>query len=106
MTVRGSGAFMHVIKKKTLVEFWVGHAESKIPLNAWFREAKGAVWKTPQDIKQRYRSADILSGNRVVFNIGGNKYRLVVKIAYVPGLVYVRFIGTHAEYDKINAETI
>lgn len=98
--------FMHVIKKKMLVEFGGGHAEAKIPLNAWFREAKVAVWKTPQEIKQRYRSADILPENRVVFNVGGNKYRLVVKIAYVPGLVYVRFMGTHAEYDKINAGTI
>ena len=106
MTPPDDSASMHVIKKKTLMEFWVGHADSKIPLNAWFREAKVAVWKTPRDIKQRYRSADILPGNRVVFNIGGNKYRLVVKIAYVPGLVYIRFIGTHAEYDKINAETI
>ncbi|RKX47477.1 MAG: type II toxin-antitoxin system HigB family toxin [Verrucomicrobia bacterium] len=97
---------MHVIKKKTLAEFWVRHADSKVSLSAWFREAKGAKWETPQGIKQRYRSADFLPGNRVVFNIGGNKYRLVVKIAYVPGLVYIRFIGTHAEYDKINAEII
>ncbi len=97
---------MHVIKKKTLVGFWAKHADSKIPMNAWFIEAKAAHWKTPQDIKLRYRSADFLPGNRVVFNVGGNKYRLVVKIAYVPGLVYIRFVGTHAEYDKINAETI
>lgn len=97
---------MHVIKKKTLAEFWTRHADSKTALVAWFREAKGAEWKTPLDIKQRYRSADILPGNRVVFNMGGNKYRLVVKIAYIPGLIYVRFIGTHAEYDKINAEKI
>ena len=97
---------MYVIKKKTLAEFWAKHTNSKTPLNAWFREAMVAEWKSPQDIKHRYRSADFLPGNRVVFNSGGNKYRLVVRIAYVPGLVYVRFIGTHAEYDKINAETI
>ena len=97
---------MHVIKKKTLAEFWVKRADSRISLNAWFFEAKAAEWETPQDIKQRYRSADFLHGNRVVFNIGGNKYRLVVKVAYEPGLIYIRFIGTHAEYDKINAETI
>lgn len=97
---------MHVITRKTLVGFWRKHADAEIPLNAWFREAKSARWETPQDIKERYRSADFLPGNRVVFNIGGNKYRLVVKIAYVPGTIYIRFIGTHAAYDKINAETI
>lgn len=97
---------MHVIKRKTLVEFWGKHANAQIPLAAWYREAKSADWNVPKDIKERYRSADFLPGNRVVFNIGGNKYRLVVKVAYVPGVVYVRFVGTHAEYDKINAETI
>ena len=97
---------MHVIKKKTLVDFWRKHAEAKVPLSAWFLEAKTACWKSPRAIKGRYRSADFLPGNRVVFNIGGNKYRVVVKIAYVPGLIYIRFVGTHAEYDKIDAETI
>jgi len=97
---------MHVIKKKTLVDFWQKHAGAKAPLNAWFREAKAANWQSPQAIKNRYRSADFLPGNRVIFNIGGNKYRLVVKVAYVSGLVYIRFVGTHAEYDKIDAETV
>ncbi|VGO20945.1 type II toxin-antitoxin system HigB family toxin [Pontiella sulfatireligans] len=97
---------MHVVKRKTLVEFWRKHANSEAPLVGWYREAKSARWKSPQDIKDHYRSADFLPGNRVVFNIGGNKYRLVVKIAYVPGTVYIRFIGTHAEYDKTNAETV
>ena len=99
-------AFMHVVKKKTLVGFWQKHADARIPLNAWFREAKASSWHSPQEIKDRYRTADFLPGNRVVFNIGGNKYRLVVKIAYVPGTVYIRFVGTHAAYDKIDAETI
>lgn len=97
---------MHVIKKRTLVQFWLKNAGSRVPLSAWFKEAEAAEWKTPNDIKDRYRSADFLPGNRVVFNIGGNTYRLVVKIAYTPGLVYIRFVGTHAEYDKIDAETI
>lgn len=97
---------MHVIKKRTLVKFWLKHADAKSPLGAWYKEVEAAEWKTPQAIKDRYRSADILPGNRVVFNIGGNKYRLVVRIAYTPGLLYVRFVGTHAEYDKIDAETI
>jgi mRNA interferase HigB len=97
---------MHVIKKRTLVKFWEKHAPARTPLSTWYKEAETADWKTTQDIKEHYRSADILPGNRVVFNIGGNKYRLIVKIAYQPRLVYIRFIGTHAEYDRINAETI
>ncbi len=97
---------MHVIKKKTLVDFWSRRSDAKAPLIAWFKEAKAAEWNGPQEIKERYRSADFIAGNRVVFNIGGNKYRLIVKIAYTPGVVYIRFIGTHAEYDKIDAERI
>lgn len=75
-------------------------------LKAWYYEARYAAWKTPDDIKQRYGSADILPDNRVVFNIKGNNYRLVVKIHYNMGIVYIRFVGTHTEYDKIDAETI
>lgn len=97
---------MHVIKKKTLVDFWRKHADARVPLSTWFLETKNARWQSSQEIRERYRSADFLPGNRVVFNIGGNKYRLVVKIAYVPGLVYIRFVGTHAEYDRIDAETV
>ena len=97
---------MHVIKKRTLADFWKKHADARISLNAWFYEAKAADWQSPQDIKDRYRSADFIQGNRVVFNVGGNKYRLIVRIAYKPGLVYIRFVGTHAEYDKIDAETV
>ena len=99
-------AFMHVIKKKTLVDFWDRHSDAKAPLIAWFKEAKTAEWNEPRAIKERYRSMNFLAGNRVVFNIGGNKYRLIVKIAYTPGVVYIRFVGTHAEYDKIDAERI
>ncbi|MDF7824004.1 type II toxin-antitoxin system HigB family toxin [Pontiellaceae bacterium B12227] len=97
---------MHVVKKRTLVEFWQKHANAKAPLSAWDKEADAAEWKTPQDVKDQYRSADILPGNRIVFNFGGNKYRLVVRVAYKPGLLYVRFIGTHAEYDRIDATKI
>jgi mRNA interferase HigB len=73
---------------------------------AWFHEAERARWKTPDDIKREYRSADFLPGNRVVFNIAGKTFRLIVKIAYKPGIVFVRFIGTHAEYNKIDAERV
>ena len=97
---------MHVISVKTLKEYWQVHPDSEQPLKAWYAEAKNAAWKTPDEIKQHYRSADFLPGNRVVFNIKGNDYRLVVKIHYNTGVVYIRFAGTHAEYDKIDATKI
>ena len=97
---------MRVIKRKTLQDFWEKNPLSEQPLKAWFTEAIHSTWNTPDDIKEKYGSADILPDNRVVFNIGGNKYRLIVKIAYKVQLVFIRFVGTHSEYDKINAETI
>lgn len=75
-------------------------------LKSWFKEASAASWKTPEDVKRRYGSASFLAGNRVVFNIGGNKYRLIVQINYDFKIVYIRFVGTHAAYDKVNAETV
>jgi len=75
-------------------------------LEAWYAEAKKAEWKSFSDIKTRYRSADVIAGNRVVFNICGNKYRLIVKVQYQLGIVYIRFIGTHAEYDKVDAKEV
>jgi mRNA interferase HigB len=75
-------------------------------LDAWYAEAKKAKWASFQDIKNAHRSADNVGGDRVVFNIGGNKFRLVVKIAYKSGTVYVRFVDTHAEYDKIDATKV
>lgn len=97
---------MRIIRTKPLIEFYEKHNQAEIPLKCWIEEARNNLWKTPQDIKDRYRSADILSDNRVVFNIKGNDFRLIVKINYNCGVVYIKFIGTHAEYDKINAETI
>jgi mRNA interferase HigB len=97
---------MRIIAKTALRNFWVRHSDAEMPLRAWYSEAKGAEWKVPSDIKAKYRSASILSGNRVVFNVGGNKYRLVVKINYPFHVIYIRFIGTHREYDHIDAETI
>lgn len=76
------------------------HANSKSPLVAWLEEAEDAEWKTPQDIKNRYRSADFLSGNRVIFDIGGNNYRLVVLVRYQNGVLMIQKIGTHAEYSR------
>ena len=99
---------MHIISRKTLREFCERPAcrEAKPPLDAWWHEVKRANWETPADIKSQYRSASILKNNRVVFNIGGNKYRLVVKINYPTKTVFVRFVGTHKEYDNIDAEVI
>ncbi len=99
---------MHIISRKTLVKFCEQpqYQDAEQPLKAWYTEAKKAHWRTPADVKQKYRSASIIANHRVVFNIAGNKYRLVVKIHYNTGVLYIRFIGTHAEYDKIDAETI
>ena len=99
---------MHVIKRKTLVEFYQQprHQNARRALEAWYYEAKNAQWASPADIKAQYRSASILKDNRVVFNIAGNKYRLIVRINYDSKTVFVRFLGTHREYDKIDAEVI
>ena len=97
---------MRVIAKRTLREFWESHADCEQQLKAWYSEAEQANWSNPNEIKREYPSASILEDNRIVFNIKGNHYRLIVKINYKFSLVWIRFIGTHAEYDKINAAKI
>ena len=100
---------MRVIALRTLLDSCESHVhgrEARQPVLAWHDEAKRATWKTPADVKAQYRNASVLKNNRVVFNIGGNKFRLVVKIHYDRGIAYVRFIGTHAEYDAVDANTI
>lgn len=98
---------MRVFSRSTLVTFWTAHADAQEPLRAWFHEAKKAAWQTPRDIRDAYASASFVAGDRVVFNIKGNTYRLIVHVAYGPLFnVFIRFIGTHAEYDKIDAATI
>ena len=99
---------MRIISRKTLREFWERseYADSEQPLRAWYREASRAEWDTPAEVKAQYRSASIVAGDRVVFNIGGNKYRLVVRINYAYGVVYIRFIGTHQQYDQIDVTEI
>ena len=97
---------MRVIAKKTLREFWEKHSDCEQQLKSWFREASNAEWKNPSEIKIEYPSISILSNNRVVFNIKGNNYRLVIKINYDYQIVWIRFIGTHSEYDSINANEI
>ena len=97
---------MNVISKRTLVEFYEKHPQSKTPLEVWHFDTRKAAWKTPDDIKKVYSNASFLEDNRVVFNIKGNDYRLIVHIDYLRKIVRVKFIGTHAEYDKINTKEI
>ncbi len=99
---------MRLVAKSTLVKFWSQpeYADSKGALQSWHDEAIKAGWKNPQDIKEQYRNASICGNNRVVFNVAGNKYRLVVVMQYRAGVVWVKFVGTHAQYDKINVETV
>ena len=95
---------MRVISRKWLNELARRHSDAKPGLDAWFHEAEGADWANPAQVKAQYATASILKNGRVVFNIGGNKYRLVVRINYAYRVVYVRFAGTHSEYDQIDAE--
>ncbi len=97
---------MRIIAKKTLRDFWEKYPDAEEQLKAWYQETVKAKWKSPQKIKKDYSSASFLEDNRVVFNIKGNHYRLIVKINYDYQLVWIRFIGTHAAYDKINANRI
>lgn len=97
---------MRIISRKLLKEFWAESPDSEEHLKAWYKIAKAAKWKTPQDVKDQYRNASILQDGRVVFNIKGNNYRLVVWISYDFFTIYVRFIGTHKEYDKTDVQNI
>jgi mRNA interferase HigB len=97
---------MNVLTKRRLIEFAEQHSIVKQQLLTWHKEVKKATWKGPQDIKTRYPSASFLKENRVCFNIKGNEYRLIAKINYDKQSVYIRFIGTHAEYDKLDANSV
>lgn len=97
---------MRVIAKKVLRDFWEIHADCEQQLKSWFQEASNAQWKNPNEIKLDFPSASILNDNRVVFNIKGNHYRLIVKLNYDYQMIWIRFIGTHAAYDKIKSDEI
>lgn len=97
---------MKVIAIKILRDFWEQHPDAEQALKAWFDEARKTTWSSPSDIKAQYRNASILKNRRVVFNIKGNDYRLVVALAFNTELVFVKFIGTHKAYDAIDAETV
>jgi mRNA interferase HigB len=98
---------MQIIAKRRLREFWGRHSRSEVPLKAWFTLVQAADWSSPQDVKNDFgRTVDFISDNRVIFDIGGNKYRLIVHVAYRFKRVLIKFVGTHEEYDQINPETI
>lgn len=106
---------MRLISRKTLQNFWQsGHAKAEQPLRAWIKEVERAEWTGPAQVRARYASADFIGNDRIVFNIGGNNYRLIVMAKYarpnanppLSGIVFIRFIGTHAEYDRIDAATV
>ena len=99
---------VRIIARKALRDFWgkSKYRDSEQPLRAWFAEAKKSAWKTPHEVKNLYRSASLIGNNRVVFNIACNKYRIVVSVRYDMGIVFVRFVGTHSQYSRINAEEV
>ncbi len=99
---------MRVIAKSTLKKFWElpDYRDAQAPLESWYEEAVKANWLSPQAVKSQYGNASICNNNRVVFNIGGNKYRLIVEMQYRAGIAWIKFIGTHAQYDKINVENM
>ncbi|MGF6312516.1 mRNA interferase HigB [Bradyrhizobium sp. i1.8.4] len=97
---------MRVIAKGTLRDFWCLNPEAEEPLLSWYREAERADWDQPPAVKAHYKNSSILKDSRVVFNIKGNEFRLVVRINYPYRVVYIRFVGTHSEYDKIDAQEV
>lgn len=97
---------MRIISRKKLREFWERHPEARASLESWYADIREANWEKPADIKAVYRNASFLAHNRVVFNVKGNNYRLIVVIQYTFRIVYIRFIGTHQEYNVIDASTI
>ncbi len=99
-------AIMRIIARKALREFWVRRPDAKQTLQAWYHDVKRARWKSPADVKAVYRTASVVGHNRVVFNIKGNRYRIVVAVQYPFGIVYIRFVGTHREHDRIDATTV
>jgi mRNA interferase HigB len=95
---------MRIIARKTLCDFWRKHPDAEGPLKAWFAETSRATWRGMVDIKRQYATASVVDSERVVFNVGGNKYRLVVKVWFAGKAVWIKFIGTHARYDQIDVK--
>src|SRR5881396_3769185 len=96
--------WMRVISRRKLKDFYLSHPDAEQPLESWYREARNADWKTPAEIKAQFGTASVLKDKLVIFNIGGNKYRLVVRVLFPSHTIFVRFVGTHAEYDELDLE--
>lgn len=97
---------MRILSRSTLRDFWETHPDAEAALKTWYYEASHADWQSPADIKIAHRNVSIIANDRVVFNIKGNSYRLIVAIRYDIGIIFIRFIGTHADYDKVDAARI
>jgi mRNA interferase HigB len=97
---------VQIIAKRTIRQFWEKHPRAEMPLRLWFATVSAAKWTGPPDVRAAFGAADFVADNRIIFDIGGNKYRLVAQFSYSFGRVLVKFIGTHSEYDRINPETV
>lgn len=97
---------MRIIARKTLREFWEKHPDARSALQAWYADVRRAQWQSPTDIKQAYRNASFVANNRVVFNIKGNTYRVIVAARYRPQIVFIRFVGTHQDYEAVDVATV
>ena len=97
---------MRVISRKALRVLWEDHPEARQALQAWYADVKHAAWKSPTDIKRAYRNASFVANNRVVFNLKGNQYRIIVAIQYKFQIVFIRFVGTHQDYDQVDAASV
>ena len=97
---------VNVVSRRTLMAFWTIHPRTRGPLTAWYAMAKAAQWRSPQDVRSQFGSADFVGDIRVVFNVGGNNYRVVVRISYAFKQVLIKFVGTHADYDRIDVDTV
>lgn len=98
---------MNVVAKRTLIQFWTRQPQARGPLTAWYALVGRANWDGPQDVKSQFgTNVDFIADNRVIFDIAGNKYRLIVRNSYVYKAVLIKFVGTHAEYDRIDPETV
>ncbi|WP_192180034.1 type II toxin-antitoxin system HigB family toxin [Mesorhizobium amorphae] len=98
---------MQIVSRKTLVAFWTRHPQSRGALTAWYQVVDKVEWKTPADIKAQFgANVDFVSDNRTIFDIAGNKYRVIVHVSYTYKRVLIKFVGTRAEYDRIDAETV
>ena len=97
---------MRIIAKRALRTFWTKHPDSETPLKLWFKNVANANWQSLNDLKTDYSTADYVGNGRVVFNIKGNHYRLIVKVEFEFRVVFIKFVGTHSAYDKIDAKTV